>query len=388
MTAPAFTPASAIADALDSAFHDTMVDGGTPEGELARGADGRFRPRESEEIDATPELDADGKPIAPETTPAAGSKDGKPAKPATDGERVELPPADPATLMTSFTLKDAQGELAIPQGLLIEYTANGKQRTDSLDKVVKLAQMGHYQVEREQRIHQVEAQSEEIRSYAADVDQRLARREAQMTQLLNDPDFRERAIQEYQAQQTPEKQLERKNQEMEQMRLQQERQQITQANAPMRQKVLQAYDLVVEAVPNVSAHEIGQKLDGFLNRLKDPRTGLVPPRPDVQAQINQFFLDDLIPWAQSLDDYRATQNGTRSGKQSQVASAQAAEKTKADLDAANVRAAKARRAASANLRPAGQRGTSRGTPAQAPTTAEGILEDVIQSTKAAVGYGS
>ena len=381
-TESAQTPAEAIADVIQGAWKDTLVEGGTPEADLARDEHGRFRPRESDEMEeATAEPNA-AKPADATATPEKADKGKQPV----DGERVELPVADPATLMTTFTLKDGQGELAIPQGLMIEYTANGKTRSDPLDKVVKLAQMGHYQVEREQRVQQTEAQSEEIRAYAGDIEQRLAQREAQMIQLLSDPDFREHAIQGYQAQQTPEKQLERQRQETDSLRLQQERQTITQQNAAYRGELLTSFDLLVQAVPNVSDREIGQKLDGFLNRLKDPRTGLV--RPHQQAQINQFFLDDLVPWAQSLDDYRATLNGTRSGKQSQVASAEAKKQTQAELDAANLRAAKARRAATANLRPAGARGTPRTAPAKVPVTTGEILEDVIQSTKAAAGYGS
>ncbi len=374
MTSPAtesFTPASAIQDVISSALGQSLVEGGTPEGDLLRDENGRFKPREGTEL--TPdEGPTDGVPPIQD----AKSKEGK------DGEAVTLPVADVSKLATQFTLKDAQGELAIPEGLIVEYVANGKTRTDSLDKVVKMAQMGVYNAERVQRTLQIEAQSEEIRSYAEQIEGQLKTRESQLTQLLSDPDYLARAQAEFQAQQTPEKQRERLQRELDESRLEAERAPIrAQGSQYFQREVVPALDMVAKAMPNVTSAEIGKKLHSFVDRLRDPRTGLV--HPSQYPQIEGFFRDELIPWARWMDHSRAELNGTPSGQTQQSATAEELAKTKKELEEAKVRAQRAKRASSANLRPSGNRSVPAAQQKKAPVTRDEILEDVIQSTKAA-----
>lgn len=373
-TEPTFTPDSVLEDVIAGAFQQSMAEQGTPAGDLQRDpVTGKFLPREGSE----PTTDGDTANIA--ATPEGE----RPA--ATNGEVVTLPQADTASLMTEFTLKDDKGELAIPAGLIIEYTASGKVRADALDKVVKMAQWGHHNLEREQRVRQVEAQSEEVRSYATSVEQKLATREAQLERLLSDPDYRENAIQHFAAQQTPEKRAERAQQEVEQLKLSHEQQAIAaQGKQFFAADVLPSYEMTVKAFPNVTDIEIGQKLMGFVNRLKDSRTDLVPP--SAYPKISQFFLTDLIPWARSLDDVRAVERGTKSGREMAQSSAQAQTKTDADLDAERLKNQRLRRTATTNLRPPGRGATSAPAPKKAPVTREEIMEDVIASTKAAT-YG-
>ena len=360
------TPSSVMDDVLSAALGQSLVEGGTPEGDLLRGADGRFKPRDGEEdpTEATPALD--GTPVPP-------------TAPAKDGEAVVLPVADTSKLATQFTLKDATGELATPDGLMVEFNANGKTRLEPLDKVVKLAQMGYYQADRVQRMTQIEAQSEEIRSYASTLEERLQTREAQLTQLLSDPDYRARAEAEYAAQQTPEKKAERLQRELEESRLEQERGPIRQQGQQYFQReVLPSLDMITKAMPNVTNAELGQKLHGFVNRLIDRRTGLVPP--SQYPQIEAFFRDELIPWARWTDHARADANGT---PRTPPADAAALEKAKKDAEDANVRAQRARRSTTTTLRPAGNRSARTAPATKAPVTADEILEDVIQSTKSA-----
>lgn len=376
-----FTPQSAIEDALSAAFGQTMTESGAQESELLRDEHGRFKPR-TDEQDAT--TDEETKPA--EATKPADAK----TTPAKDGEAVTLPVADPANLAVAFTLKDEKGELAIPSGLIVEYQANGKTRADPLDKVVKMAQMGVYNAERVQRTLQIEAQNEEIRSYAQSVEQKLQTREQQLTQLLADPEYLARAVQEYQAQQTPEKRAERLQRELDESRLEAERAPIREAGQRyFQQDIVPALETVAKALPHVTMAELGKKLHGFVDPLRDPRTGLVPPTQ--HARINTFFTTELVPWAQWIDASRAELSGTPSGQQQQATTQAEKDKAKADLEAANLRAQRARRAGTTNLKPAGSRSApnANGKPnGKAPVTTGDIMEDIIQSVKSTALNGA
>ena len=135
-------------------------------------------------------------------------------------------------------------------------------------------------------------------------------------------------------------------------------------------------------MPHVTPDEIHARLKPFVDRQRGP-LGLVTP--DRYDAINDHFLNHVIPWAQQLDEHRAVESGTPSGRQQAVATTAAAKAKDADVEAANVRAQKARRLATANLKPAGRGASPTPGRAKAPTTASEILDDVIQSTKAMSG---
>jgi hypothetical protein len=87
-------------------------------------------------------------------------------------------------LVAEFTVRDSTGELEVPN-ITIEYKANGRIRKDRLDQVVKMAQMGVHNVEREQRLQQ---QEQVLASRVEQVQQALEQREAQLEVLLSDPE--------------------------------------------------------------------------------------------------------------------------------------------------------------------------------------------------------
>lgn len=372
------TTAEGVDDAISVAFGRTMAESGTPEEELTRDERGRFVPREEIPEEAAP---AEAKKAEEPKGAAAPAEEAAPPK---AGEPVVLPAADLTKLATAFTLKDAQGELAIPEGLKISFQANGKTREEPLDRVVKFAQMGVYNHEREQRTQVTEARADEVQQYATQVEERLRTREQQLEQLLGDPAFRERAIQEYEAQQTPEMKAQRLEREREQFRAEQQYAEWAEIGRPYYQsQIIPSLDMLEQAVPNVTRGEIETRVSAFIKRLTDAKTGLVPPQRF--EEVNQHFLTEIIPWAQSLDDYRATERGTKSGRQHQVEQSAANGKTQAELEKAQVRAAKARRAASANLRPPGRVAAPTPKPAKTPTTHAEIMDDVINTALKAAG---
>lgn len=360
-----------VEDAIGAAWKTTMVEQGVKEEELARDEHGRFRPRDTEEL---PEAPAEDKgPAEGEKAAEPAAKEGKPGE-------VALKAADPKTLATSFTLKDAEGELDIPEGLTIEFQANGKTRSEPLDRVVKFAQMGVYNHEREQRVQQTEARAQEVETYAQRLEATVQEREQQLEAMLRDPDFRERAIAEYEQQQTPERRAARLEREREEFRAEQERSRLAvQGEQYFTGQIVPSVDMLAKAVPNVTPEEITSRLAPFVNRLKGP-LGIVPP--DRYDAINQHFLTEIIPWAQQLDEHRALERGTMSGRQ-QVGEQTARDKAKdAAIDAERVRAQKARRLAAANLKPVGKGASPTPTKGKAPTSHADIMEDVIASTLA------
>lgn len=394
-TTPAPTSASAIEDAIGSAWRDTMVEQGTAETALVRDpATGRFVPRDAEAIAAaesgkTSEQKADKRSKGPEATGETGNEDGDatttpetgPTTSTPTGDTVVFEAADPATLITTFTLKDATGELAIPKGLMVEYQANGKTRNDPLDKVVKLAQMGVYNAEREQRVQQAETKVYDVEHQLAQVDGTLREREAQIERLLADPAFRERAVQAYQEQQTPEMQAQRLREEREQFQIEKERSEVAQVGEQYYEKeIVPAIAVLEQTLPHVTTDEITVRLAPFVNRLRDARTGLVPPQRF--AAISQHFLSEIVPWAQQLDELRATERGTKSGRQQAADASAAQQQTQAELDRERVRAQKARRLATTHLKPPGRSAAPVVPAKKAPSTHAEIMEDVIASALA------
>ena len=91
-------------------------------------------------------------------------------------------------LATEFSLHDADGEVEVPN-LMVEYKANGKMRSDRLDQVVKLAQWGVYNQDREQKVQQVEQLSQQVYQEREELAALLSEREGQIEKLLLDDDF-------------------------------------------------------------------------------------------------------------------------------------------------------------------------------------------------------
>lgn len=383
------TSSSLIEDVIQGAWKDTMVAGGTDEATLERDEHGRFRPRDEQPTtDEEPAAAAPAKPAkgTPKADPNAAPED--PDAEADAAEPATFEVADPATLATRFTLKDAAGgELAIPKGLMIEFPANGKTRAEPLDRVVKFAQMGVYNHEREQRIAQTESRAAEVETQYTELESRLTEREGQMERLLSDPAYLERALAEYGQLQTPEAREARLAREREEFHAEQQRTQLSAAGTQyFTTQVLPSVDMLVQATPHVTPDEITARLMPFVNRQKG-HLGIVPP--DRYDAISQHFLTEIVPWAQQLDEHRASETGRPSGRQQAAAQTAKQTETEATLEAERIRAAKARRLATRNLKPAGRTGThASGTPAsKPPTTVTEIMDDVINSTKAAMQMG-
>lgn len=265
-------------------------------------------------------------------------------------------------LATEFTLRDEHGEVEVP-ALIVEYKANGKVRQDRLDQVVKLAQWGVYNQEREQKL-QTEVQ-QQITQY----EQALAEREAQMERLLSDEDYRERVYEAYLAETSPERRAERAEQEIANLRVQHEMQTISQSGERFYEgEVVPAIRMITDVLPTVSVEELEAKIEMALQAHAEVAPNGVPyVSPSRYDAIRKYIVEDLALWAQAAH-VRRTQP------------AQAA-KANAELERAQVEAQKAKRMVGQKLKPVGSTVTTQDRPKAAakPATVDDAVDSALSS---------
>ena len=139
-------------------------------------------------------------PAKPEAAPAAVLKPAAEVKP--DAVPAEVP------LLTKFVLKDPEGaldEVDAAQRLKFDFKANEKEYTDvPLDKVVKWAQMGIYNEAREQEVVNTRNAMAELAAAQQELQNQVAQYEEYTSRLFTDEGFRQRAVEAYAQQTTPE----------------------------------------------------------------------------------------------------------------------------------------------------------------------------------------
>lgn len=289
--------------------------------------------------------DIDPTPDADEAGETAGDE-------APDAEAITLPegyvavPVVKDGLATEFTLKDADGEVEIPD-LMVEYKANGKVRQDRLDQVVKLAQWGVYNVEREQQIKQVEQQAqatqEELQQYISV----LQEREKQMERLLTDEDFLYAVREAYEVENSPEKRAERAMQETENLRIQYQMADIERSGAQFYEtEVSPAINMIVTALPTVNPEELFERftyaMQAHVERAPNGQAYIPASRYDA---VRKYIVDDLASWAQF-------QHSRRNQPVAPVGTTQDSK----ELERARVDAQKAKRVVGQATKPVGRSG--------------------------------
>lgn len=110
---------------------------------------------------------------------------------------------------TPFTVTDDKGELELPD-LYFNFKANNKDYEKvPLDKLVRFAQMGIYNAEKEARFRDVEQNVGQIERRATMAETRVQELEKFYDRLLADPAYYEQAATMYQEQNTPEQRIAR-----------------------------------------------------------------------------------------------------------------------------------------------------------------------------------
>jgi hypothetical protein len=345
----------AIASAVDSALPPTTPDVDDTEAPVT----------DAPEVEAAPDIDP-----TTDADEAVTSSDDETA----DEAAVELPegyvavPVVKDALATEFTLKDAEGEVEIPD-LVVEYKANGKVRQDRLDQVVKLAQWGVYNAEREQQIKQVEQQAQltqqELEQYATV----LQEREAQIERLLTDEDFLYAVREAYEVENSPEKRAERAMRETENLRVQYQMADIERSGAQFYEsEVSPAIDMIVTALPTIAPDELLERFTYAMQAHVEVAPNGQPYIPASRYDaVRKYIVDDLASWAQFQHSRRAQP----------VAPSPVQAKESKELERARVDAQKAKRVVGQATKPIGRSG---GTSTEKPRASRiASVDDAVSS---------
>lgn len=207
-------------------------------------------------------------------------------------------------LATEFTLADADGEVEIPN-VVVKYKANGKMREDRLDQVVKLAQFGVYNQEREDKIKAVESAVQERDELA----KRVEEREAQLERVLTDPAFLEALQEAYQREMSPEAEVQRTKQQLEDLKVQQQMEKIQEAGTQFYEtEVAPAFDMIAKAAPTVTAEELEEKFAMAMAAHTERAPNGDPYIPVSRYEaVRQYIVDDLAVWAMAHHERRSKQ---------------------------------------------------------------------------------
>ena len=334
-------------------------------------------------LDAMP-AEAEETPVdAAETTPAeAEAEPEAEAEGEAEGEAPTLPegfvavPAVTDGLATEFRLLDEEGEVEVP-ALVVEYKANGKVRKDRLDQVVKLAQWGVYNQERDTKAQQIEQQAQQVQQEREELASVLAEREQQIERLLTDDDFLLAVREAYERENAPEKQVARAQEQVEALKVQYAMEQIAQqATTFVESQVQPALQMIAEALPDVTVDELAERMQYAMQAhvVRAPNGQPYVP-PESYDAVRKYIVEDLAIWAQIQQDRRVSARAPRPAPAA-VPAAPASD-PQAQIDAQ-----KAKRAIAQTLRPVGKAGDPRAVPTkQAPPA---TIDDAVDSALEAV----
>jgi hypothetical protein len=291
-----------------------------------------------------------------------------------DGASPELPegyvavPSVTEGLATEFTLKDSEGEVEVPD-LIVEYKANGKVRQDRLDQVVKLAQWGVYNQEREQQVAAAQ-QAVQERDQLAEL---VAQREAQLERLLTDEDFLYSVREAYENENSPERRAQRAEERVQNMQVQQQMSSIEATGMQfLGSEIEPAIELISTALPTVSQEELASRIGMVMQAHAEraPNGALYVPASRYDA-IRQYIVEDLAIWADAQH------------KRRQVPATPP--KVDRELERARVEAQKAKRMVGQTMKPVGRAGRDVPQPRSAkPATIDDAVSSALNSVLSAL----
>lgn len=291
-------------------------------------------------------------------------------------EGYVVPPIVRDKLATEFTLLDAEGEVEVPE-LMVEYKANGKVRKDRLDQVVKLAQFGVYNVEREQQVKQIEQQAQTLEKEREQIYQLLAERESQIERLLEDDDFLFAVREAYELENTPEQKLARSEQEKRDLQVQYQMSNIVERGTTFYEnEVGPALDMIADSLPTVPFEELEERFAYAMQAHVEVAPNGQPYIPASRYDaVRRYILDDLAGWAQFQHSRRSTATTPVSDDRAQK-----------ELERARIDAQKAKRAVGQAMKPIGRAAKDGGKPRSArPATVDdavsSALDEVLSSLR-------
>jgi hypothetical protein len=286
---------------------------------------------------------------------------------------VVVAPVIEGDLATQFKIMDKEGEIEVPD-LLIEYKANGQVRKDRLDQVVKLAQWGVYNEEREQKSKQVEQEYTQAKQAIEEYEQLIAEREQQMERLLQDDDFLFTVREAYERENSPERRAERAESDLQSFRVQKEMEAISEKGAVfLEQEVQPALGMILKALPSVTSEELEERfyyaMQAHMEKAPNGQPYIPMSRYDA---VRRYLIEDLAVWAQ-IQNARRAQPTTEKKAASD------------DLTKARIEAQRAKRQLGTATRPVGRTAGS-GAPAKQskPATVDDALESAMSTVLSAI----
>lgn len=333
----------------------------------ARDEKGRFT--KVEDVTTAESGEGDSEATAEEVTAEAPEGEAEAQEETAEEVPIPLAKRDP---IVPLTVKVGDKEITGLPDLMVTYTTpGGKTRTDPLDKLARLAADGIYSEQREQRFRTIEQQNLETQQMLEQYKAQLEQREAYLEQLLADETTYVAEKDAWDRQNTPEMRLERERQKLEMERQQMELQRVAQQGEQYFTGTLTpALDLIAEAVPMVEPEEIVAKVALYVRTLEG-RKGYVTP--DQYQQLNQFVLEEVAPWAQSLHEARTEKYGKKA--ETPVAPPAKVE----DKKAVAVQSQKAKAVVAKAVKPVGKGAGVAPKSRPAPSNVDDAMEDAVQA---------
>jgi len=212
-----------------------------------------------------------------------------------------------------FRVFDNEGELEPPLDLKFSYKANGKEYHDvPLEKLVQLAQMGHYNHEKHietQKIKQEHTQvTQAYQQLQQQHQQTVQRFEQYLNMLAEDPTFYEEFVREYQSINTPEAKLAKLQQEREAERQTYQRAyEDWQLSSFVKDVLAPQYEQLLKEHPTVTKHEMLGRFTELVTPLLVQGRIPLSKLQDVQHLVEH----DLSTWAKQLHTERTLEASKR-----------------------------------------------------------------------------
>lgn len=240
------------------------------------------------------------------------------AAPDTKGAEAETPAVHEyqpvKTALTEFAVKASDGTpvTEFPE-LLFSFKAVGKELSDlPLDKVVKLAQMGVYNQQRETDLTQYRQERETMGRQVREL-QGIVEQWAQFYErTLVDDDFRNAARAQYAQENSPQAKLQRMEYERQQERVAMEQQRVYDQAAGY---ISTRIGPTMEAIQLANPHVTPQEALGQFSMLTGPMlvNGVLPP--DRLYDVMAIVENEIRPWAEQLHSAREQQRQTLTAKE-------------------------------------------------------------------------
>jgi len=254
-------------------------------------------------------------------------------------------------LATQFSVLDSEGEIEIP-AIKVRYRAGGKDREDRLDQVVKMAQLGVYNHEKQQRYEQLEEQLPAYKKQAEDALSVLQTREKQIERLLQDEQYLAAVRQRYEQANSPEQVAQRAQTELERERARFQMERVREKGTQFfTSEVKPALETINNALPSVTVDELSERMaKGLRMHTRTGPDGQPYIPPESYDEVRSYILEDLSYWAQVQHQKRNNSSPQSKGQ----------EDAQRKLEQARVQAQKAKRAVGKKTRPVGKPTPERG----------------------------